>query len=183
MPIVNLIGATLLLAAMVAAQVSASLPWVFPGDFRERLRMSGLVVSGTIEETIQAGRHTVDGTKVMANVARLRVDRVFQGNAEGNEVRFTWFTLRWETGGKGLPTPGRRLQTSAPASGTWSSSGGHAPGGKSRCRSTQSRRSWRQCLLAVRFATCRRRQPASDTRRWRRNWRTPRSPSLSRRKG
>ena len=109
MPIVNLIGATLLLAAMVAAQVSASLPWVFPGDFRERLRMSGLVVSGTIEETIQAGRHTVDGTKVMANVARLRVDRVFQGNAEGNEVRFTWFTLRWETGGKGFAYSGPPL--------------------------------------------------------------------------
>jgi len=26
---------------------------------------------------------------------------LFQGNAGGNEVRFTWFTLRWEATGKG----------------------------------------------------------------------------------
>jgi hypothetical protein len=79
MPIVNSLGTTLLVAAMAAAQ--GSLPWVFPGDFRERLRISDLVVSGTIQETVQAGNRIVDGTKVTANVARLRVDRVFQGNA------------------------------------------------------------------------------------------------------
>ena len=43
MPTVNPLVATLLVAAMAAAQ--GSLPWFFPGDFRERLRMSDLVVS------------------------------------------------------------------------------------------------------------------------------------------
>ena len=109
MPIVNPLGVTLLLAAMLAAQGSASLPWVSLGDFRERLRISDLVVSGTIEVTAQAGGHTVDGTKVTANVAHLRVDRVFQGNAPGRELRFTWFTLRWEAMGKGFAYSGPPL--------------------------------------------------------------------------
>ena len=109
MAIVNPLGATLLLAAMLAAQGSASLPWVFPGDFRERLRISDLVVSGTIEETVQAGNRIVDGTKVTANVARFRVDRVFQGNAAERELRITWFTLYWEMTGKGFAYSGPPL--------------------------------------------------------------------------
>jgi len=109
MPIVNPLGATLLLAAMLVAQGSASLPWVFPGDFRERLCISDLVVSGTIQETVQAGSRTVDGTKVTANVARLRVDRVFEGNAAERELRITWFNLHWEMTGKGFAYSGPPL--------------------------------------------------------------------------
>jgi hypothetical protein len=101
------LGTTLLVAAMAAAQ--GSLPWVFPGDFRERLRISDLVVSGTIEETVQAGSRIVGGTKVTANVARLRVDRVFEGSAPGRELRITWFTLYWEMTGKGFAYSGPPL--------------------------------------------------------------------------
>jgi hypothetical protein len=115
--IVNLLMVIFLLAAMPAPQVSTSLPWTFPGDFRERLRMSDLVVSGTLESTDVDGVRTVDGAEVTGNDARLRVDRVFQGNASGNSLRFTWFTLRMPPKGTGFgysgpPTadfrPGRR---------------------------------------------------------------------------
>jgi hypothetical protein len=55
---------TLLPAAMLALQSSTSLPWVFPGDFRDRLRISDLVVSGTVEGTSCAGSKVVDGVRV-----------------------------------------------------------------------------------------------------------------------
>ena len=93
------LAATLLLAAMLAAQASTPLPWVFPGDFRERLRMSDLVVSGTVEGTSCAGSEVVDGVRVTANVGHVRVDRVFQGKAAGKELRFTWFTPDMSCGG------------------------------------------------------------------------------------
>ncbi len=50
---------------------ATTLPWVFPGDFRERLRMSDLVVAGTIERTSADAVRTVDGVEVAANIARL----------------------------------------------------------------------------------------------------------------
>jgi hypothetical protein len=100
--IVHLLTATLLLAAMLAPPGPAFLPWTFPGDFRERLRISDLVVSGTIEGTFRAGSRTVDGTEVTAHAAHVRVDRVFQGNAAGEKLRFAWFTLRMPTTGRGF---------------------------------------------------------------------------------
>jgi hypothetical protein len=69
-----------------------SVPWVFPGNFRQRLRISDLVVSGVIEKTTPRGIQIVDGTKLIANVARMRIDRLFQGNITGR-LQFTWFTL------------------------------------------------------------------------------------------
>jgi hypothetical protein len=102
MLIMSLRTAALLLATMLAPQVSASLPWTIPGDFRERLRMSGLVVSGTIEETFRAGTRTVDGTEVTANAASVRVDQVFQGNAAGEKLRFDSFTMPMPTTGRGF---------------------------------------------------------------------------------
>jgi hypothetical protein len=90
--IVNLLAAALLTAGFLAPQASTSLPWVFPGDFRERLGISGLVVSGTIEKTLQTGTRKVDGTEVTAHVADVRIDRVFQGSAAGTELQFAWFT-------------------------------------------------------------------------------------------
>jgi hypothetical protein len=83
----------LLVAATLAPQGSTRLPWVFPGDFRDRLRMSDLVVSGTILGTAQGEVRTVDGADAMAHVATIRIDRVFQGNAVGRQLRFTWFSL------------------------------------------------------------------------------------------
>jgi hypothetical protein len=88
-----------LLAMMFGTQSSTSLPWIFPGDFRERLRISDLVISGTIENTSAAlGVQIVDHTELAGNVARVRVDRVFQG-ARIEELRFTWFQYHAMTEG------------------------------------------------------------------------------------
>ncbi|SPE34658.1 hypothetical protein SBA2_980013 [Acidobacteriia bacterium SbA2] len=54
--------------------------------------MSDLVVSGTVEGTSRAGSKVVDGVRVTANVAHVRIDRVFQGTAAVRELPFTWFT-------------------------------------------------------------------------------------------
>lgn len=107
--IVHLLTATLFLAMMLAPHGPTSLPWTFPGDFRERLRMSDLVVSGTIEETFRAGNRTMDGTEVTAHAAHVRVDRVFQGNAAGEKLRFAWSTLRIPTTGTGFAYSGPPL--------------------------------------------------------------------------
>ncbi len=90
-----MVAVSLLLGIMLRAQFSTSLPWTCPGDFRERLRMASLVVSGTVQGTVRAGSRTVDGTLVEANVAQLLSDRVFQGNFPSKKLRFTWFTLHW----------------------------------------------------------------------------------------
>ena len=81
-----------LLASLLMAQNSNSLPWVMPGDFLQRLRISNLVVSGTVESSSPRGVQTVDGTKLTVNTTRLRVDRVFQGKTR-EELEFTWFTF------------------------------------------------------------------------------------------
>ena len=104
---VHLLAAILLLAAMLAPQ--ASLPWTFPGDLRERLRMSDLVVSGTIEKTASDGIRTVDGAEVTAHTAHVRVDRVFQGSAAGEKLRFAWFSLHMVTTGGGFAYSGPPL--------------------------------------------------------------------------
>jgi hypothetical protein len=81
---------TCLLAIMFAPQRSTSFPWVFPSDIRERLRISDLVLSGTIEDTSALGVQIVDHTQLAGNVARVRVDRVFQGS-RAEQIQFTWF--------------------------------------------------------------------------------------------
>lgn len=82
-----------LVSILLPARAQIHIPWTFPGgDFRDRLRISDLVVSGTIEHTSTAGVQTVDHVELVANVARLRVDRVFQGSAR-TEVRFVWYRL------------------------------------------------------------------------------------------
>src|SRR5690349_15162233 len=79
-----------LLAMIFATHSTNSLPWVFPGDFRERLRMSDLVVSGTIEDTSALRVQIVDHTELAGHLARIRIDRVFQGSG-ASELQFTWF--------------------------------------------------------------------------------------------
>jgi hypothetical protein len=94
------VGLTFLVVAMLSPQTSTRLPWILPGDFRDRLRMSDLVVSGIISGTAQTGVRTVDGAEAMAHVASIRIDRVFQGSALGPQLRFTWFSqhMRVEKG-------------------------------------------------------------------------------------
>jgi hypothetical protein len=105
----NPFTATLLLAAVVGPQASTSLPWVFPGDIRDRLRMSDLVVTGKIEDTLETGIRTVDGTVVAAHIAQVRLDRVFQGNAAGEKLQFAWFSLHAATAGGGFAYSGPPL--------------------------------------------------------------------------
>jgi hypothetical protein len=82
-----------LLATMLIPQ--NSLPWKMPGNFLQRLHISDFVVSGTVESLSPAGAETVDDVKLTATTSRLRVDRVFQGEAE-EEIQFTWFKLYTE---------------------------------------------------------------------------------------
>jgi hypothetical protein len=81
-----------LVSILLPAPAQLRMPWTFPGDFRERLRISDLVVSGTVEDTSPTGVQTVDHVELVGNVARVRVDRVFQGSASG-EVPFVWYRL------------------------------------------------------------------------------------------
>ena len=83
-----------LLAMMFSGQSSTHLPWTFPSDVRERVRMSDLVVSGIIEDTSAFGIQIVDHTELSGNLARVRVDRVFKGQS-GEELQFTWFTFHF----------------------------------------------------------------------------------------
>lgn len=99
MVVVQVATTITLLLVMFAPQVSTAYPWVYPGDFRERFRMSDLVVAGTVEETAATGTRIVDGTEVTANVAGVRVDRIFQGEAPGDELRFRWFSPYMGTSG------------------------------------------------------------------------------------
>ena len=66
------VGLTFLVVAMLPPQGSTRLPWILPGDFHDRLRMSDLVVSGIISGTAQTGVRTVDGAEAMAHVAALQ---------------------------------------------------------------------------------------------------------------
>ena len=98
--IMRFVGLTFLVVAMLPPQGSTRLPWILPGDFHDRLRMSDLVVSGIISGTAQTGVRTVDGAEAMAHVASIRIDRVFQGSAPGAQLRFKWFSqyMRVEKG-------------------------------------------------------------------------------------
>lgn len=69
-----------------------SMPWTMPGDFLERLRISDLVVSGTIESSSRRGLQIVNGETLNANIACLGVDRVFQGKT-AKELQFSWYTI------------------------------------------------------------------------------------------
>jgi hypothetical protein len=81
-----------LVSMLLPAPAQTRMPWTFPGDFRDRLRISDLVVSGTVEHTSATGVQTVDHIELVGNAARVRVDRVFQGSARG-EVPFVWYRL------------------------------------------------------------------------------------------
>lgn len=90
---------------VTVARETHSVPWTMPGDFLQRLRISDLVVSGTIESSSPRGLQTVNGETLNANIARLRVDRVFQGKT-AEELQFSWFTIHWDgTRGYGYSGP------------------------------------------------------------------------------
>jgi len=90
-----------LVSMLLPVSAQLRLPWTFPGDFRDRLRISDLVVTGTIEETSAIGVQTVDHIELVGNVARARIDRIFQGSASG-EVQFVWHRLNVSPTGGGV---------------------------------------------------------------------------------
>jgi hypothetical protein len=91
---------------MFLAQInSSSVPWTMPGNFIDRLRISDLVVSGIVESSVPRGVLIINGETLNANTARLRVDRVFQGET-AKELQFSWFTIHWDgAGGYGYSGP------------------------------------------------------------------------------
>jgi hypothetical protein len=94
-----------LVAIVLLAQGSVSLPWVYPGDFGGRLRISDLVVAGTIAQTSIVGVRTVGGVQVTGHTATVQIDRVFQGNAKRERLSFSWFTPH-SLGGMGFAYSG-----------------------------------------------------------------------------
>ena len=74
-------------------------PWVYPGDFNERLARADLVVSGTIASTVPDKLRIVDGVKVSGNEAEIRVDRVFKGEAKSATMHFLWYSPAPACGG------------------------------------------------------------------------------------
>ncbi len=57
--------------------------------------MSDAVVSGVLLHTARGGVRTVNGREVTSNIARLHVDRVFQGKVPTGELQFVWYSLHW----------------------------------------------------------------------------------------
>jgi hypothetical protein len=100
--------------SQLASGQSTHYPWVFPGDFRERLRMSDIVLSGIIIHTSQAGTRTVNDTEVTSNIAHVRVDRIFQGTASIEELQFAWFSPHFEMGKQGAIYSGPPLAAFEP---------------------------------------------------------------------
>lgn len=87
-----MVAAWCLVWILLPASAQVRIPWTFPGNFRDRMQISDLVASGTIEDTSATGVQTVDHIKLVGNVAQFRVDRVFQGRARGR-VQFVWYGL------------------------------------------------------------------------------------------
>jgi hypothetical protein len=79
---------TILLALNM--QTSAALPWVFPSDLRDRIKMSDVVVSAVINDISSVGVRKVDGTMLGAEIAHAYVDRRFEGDVPA-DLSFTWF--------------------------------------------------------------------------------------------
>jgi hypothetical protein len=88
----SIAAAACLVSILLPASAQVRMPWTFPGNVGDRLRISDLVVSGTIEDTSAVGVQTVEHIELLGNIARVRIDRVFQGSASG-ELQFVWFRL------------------------------------------------------------------------------------------
>jgi hypothetical protein len=87
--VVLLFALRLPLAAQEPTHISY--PWMVPGDFKERLLMSDLVIAATIRSTSRIGLESVDGIELAALRTECDVDRVFKGQPT-EHVRFTWFS-------------------------------------------------------------------------------------------
>jgi len=78
--------------AVQPATAQVQYPWVYPGDFRERVRQADLVASGTIRSTVPSSTRVVDGVDLTGNSASIEVDRIFKGQESDRTVHFLWFS-------------------------------------------------------------------------------------------
>ena len=82
------------LVALAGAQPRTSVryPWVYPGNFNERIRQADVIVSGTIVSTVAENTQVLNGVEVTSNKADIRADRIFKGRANARTVLFLWFS-------------------------------------------------------------------------------------------
>jgi len=78
---------------------SSQYPWVYPGDFNERIVRADLIVSGTIASTVRGNARIVGGMEVTANEANISVDRIFKGQVKSATIPFLWLSPAWTSGG------------------------------------------------------------------------------------
>jgi len=78
---------------------SLQYPWVYPGDFNERITRADLIASGTVTSTVRGKTRIVDGVEVTANEAKIRIDRIFKGDAKSATMQFLWFSPAPVSGG------------------------------------------------------------------------------------
>jgi hypothetical protein len=74
-------------------------PWVYPGDFTERITRADLIISGTVVSTLRGKRRIVDGVEVSANEAKIGIDRIFKGKVKSATIQFLWFSPAPASGG------------------------------------------------------------------------------------
>jgi len=67
-------------------------PWVYPGNFRERVKHADLVASGMIRSTVSGATRVVDGVNLTSNHTTIEIDRIFKGHASERRLRFLWFS-------------------------------------------------------------------------------------------
>lgn len=93
------VGPMMVGAPQPRAATSVRYPWVYPGNFNERVRQADIVVSGTIVSTVPENIRVLDGVEVRANKANIKIDRIFKGGAKARTVRFLWFSPAPMSGG------------------------------------------------------------------------------------
>lgn len=67
-------------------------PWIYPGNFNQRIRDADVVISGIIVSTARENTQILDGVEVMVNHANIRIDRVFKGYVKPGVLAFRWFS-------------------------------------------------------------------------------------------
>ena len=78
---------------------SVRYPWIYPGNFNQRISNADVVISGAIVSTAPGHIRTLDGVQVLSNQAKIRIDRVFKGYVKPGVLPFRWFSPAPVSGG------------------------------------------------------------------------------------
>ncbi|HWR17942.1 MAG TPA: hypothetical protein VN577_24145 [Terriglobales bacterium] len=86
-------------------------PWVIPGDFKQRIESSDLVLSGTVVSISPMGGEDVDGIELRAQRTQIKDDRLYKGQFV-RMLTFKWYTgaIRTEGGIVGSGPPHANFQ-------------------------------------------------------------------------